>query len=141
MNNHTDFFQITSRRISVEEVTEKVFDVESGAVVTFIGTVRKLSKGREVKYLEYEAYEEMSVQEFRRITEEIKARWNVRKAAIVHRTGILEPGEISVLIAVSSPHREDAYRASRYIIEQLKQSVPIWKKEVWEDGEEWIQGS
>jgi molybdopterin synthase catalytic subunit len=103
--------------------------------------VRKLSKGKEVKYLEYEAYKEMALREFCKIVEEIKEKWNVKKIAIIHRTGKIKLGEASVIIAVSAPHRDEAFQASRYIIEKLKQTVPIWKKEVWEGGDEWIQGS
>jgi molybdopterin synthase catalytic subunit len=141
MANDTNFFKITPSEIEVEEVIGKVSDIESGAMVVFIGTVRKSSRGREVKYLEYEAYGEMALREFAKIGQEIKQMWNVRKLAIVHRIGKLNLGEISVLIVVTAPHRDEAYRASRYVIEKLKQSVPIWKKEVWEGGEEWIQGS
>ncbi|MGE5443598.1 MAG: molybdenum cofactor biosynthesis protein MoaE [Ignavibacteriales bacterium] len=141
MTEDTDFFKITSDKIEVEEVIRKIADVESGAIVVFIGTVRKSSGGREVKYLEYEAYREMTLREFGKIAQEIRQMWDVRKLAIVHRIGKLGLGEISVLIVVSAPHRDGAYTASRYTIEKLKQTVPIWKKEVWEGGEEWIQGS
>jgi molybdopterin synthase catalytic subunit len=118
-----------------------VSDIESGAVVAFIGTVRKSSRGREVKYLEYEAYSEMALREFAKIAQEIRQMWDIRRLAIVHRIGKLSLGEVSVLIVVSAPHRDEAYRASRYAIEKLKQTVPIWKKEIWEGGDEWIQGS
>jgi molybdopterin synthase catalytic subunit len=141
MDNENNFFKITSTKIEIEEVIGKASDIESGAMVVFIGMVRKSSRGREVKYLEYEAYGEMALREFDKIAQEIKQMWNIRKLAIVHRIGKLNLGEISVLIVVSAPHRDEAYGASRYAIEKLKQSVPIWKKEVWEDGEEWIQGS
>lgn len=119
----------------------KVLDVDSGAIVTFIGTVRRLSRGREVKSLEYEAYKKLALREFRKISDHIKEKWNVKKVAIVHRTGKLKLKETSVVIAVSASHRDEAYQASRYIIERLKKRVPIWKKEVWDGGEEWIQGS
>ncbi|MER3446270.1 MAG: molybdenum cofactor biosynthesis protein MoaE [Candidatus Dadabacteria bacterium] len=136
-----DFFKIVSDKINVEEAIGRVLDIESGAIVVFIGTVRKSSRGREVKYLEYEAYREMALREFSRISREIRQMWDIRKLAIVHRIGKLSLGEISVLIVVSAPHRDEAYKASRYAIEKLKQAVPIWKKEIWEGGEEWIQGS
>jgi molybdopterin synthase catalytic subunit len=136
-----NLFRITTQKIGVASVVRKVHDIESGAVVLFIGTVRKLSKGKEVKYLEYEAYKEMALREFCKIVEEIKEKWNVKKIAIIHRTGKIKLGEASVIIAVSAPHRDEAFQASRYIIEKLKQTVPIWKKEVWEGGDEWIQGS
>lgn len=137
MAEDTDFFKITFDKIEVEEVIRKVSDIESGAIVVFIGTVRKSSRGREVKYLEYEACREMTLREFGKIAQEIRQMWDVKKLAIVHRIGKLCLGEISVLIALSAPHREGAYGASRYAIEKLKQTVPIWKKEVWEGGEEW----
>ncbi|MGH7808118.1 MAG: molybdenum cofactor biosynthesis protein MoaE [Thermodesulfobacteriota bacterium] len=136
-----DFFKITSQQIRIESVIRKVLDVDSGAIVTFIGTVRRLSRGREVKYLEYEAYKKLALREFRSISDDIKEKWNVKKVAIVHRTGKLKLKEASVVIAVSASHRDEAYQASRYIIERLKKRVPIWKKEVWDGGEEWIQGS
>ncbi|MBI2486960.1 MAG: molybdenum cofactor biosynthesis protein MoaE [Deltaproteobacteria bacterium] len=136
-----NLFKITTQKIGVESVVRKVHDIESGAVVLFIGTVRKLSKGKEVEYLEYEAYKEMALREFCKIVGEIKEKWNVKKIAIIHRTGKIKLGEASVVIAVSAPHRDEAFQASRYVIEKLKQTVPIWKKEVWEGGEEWIQGS
>jgi molybdopterin synthase catalytic subunit len=141
MTRGTDLYVVTSEEIKVGEIIREVSDIESGAAVVFIGTVRRSSRGREIKYLEYQAYNEMALKEFGKIAQEIKQRWNIKKLAIVHRLGKLNVGEVSVLIAVSSPHREEAYEASRYTIEKLKQSVPIWKKEVWEGGEEWIQGS
>ncbi len=141
MAEATDFFKIVSDKIEIEEVIRKVSDIESGAVVAFIGTVRKSSRGREVKYLEYEAYSEMALREFAKIAQEIRQMWDIRRLAIVHRIGKLSLGEVSVLIVVSAPHRDEAYRASRYAIEKLKQTVPIWKKEIWEGGDEWIQGS
>jgi molybdopterin synthase catalytic subunit len=135
------FFKITAKEIRVQPIIRKVFSSESGALVVFIGTVRKLSRGRKIENLEYEAYEEMALREFSKIADYVKDKWDVTRVAIAHRIGKLEPGEISLVIAVSAPHRDDAYQASRYIIEELKKTVPIWKKEVWEGGEEWIQGS
>ena len=136
-----DFFKITSQQIGIDSVIRKALDVDSGAIVIFIGTVRRLSRGREVKYLEYEAYKKLALREFRKIADDIKEKWDVKKVAIVHRTGKLKLKEASVVIAVSASHRDEAYQASRYIIECLKKSAPIWKKEVWEGGEEWIEGS
>jgi len=136
-----EIFEITPEKISVEETIKKVMDVEAGAVSVFLGTVRRHSREREVKYLQYEAYLDMAKREFAKIAKTIKEKWNVRKIAITHRVGRLEVGEISVVIAVSAPHRGDAFEASRFAIEALKKTVPIWKKEVWDGGEEWIQGS
>ncbi|HWP91698.1 MAG TPA: molybdenum cofactor biosynthesis protein MoaE [Thermodesulfobacteriota bacterium] len=135
------FFKITAKKIKVQPIIRKVLSIESGASVVFIGTVRKLSRGREIENLEYEAYEEMALREFSKIADEVKEKWSITRVGIAHRIGKLEPGEVTLVIAVSAPHREDAYQASRYIIEELKKTVPIWKKEVWEGGEEWIQGS
>jgi molybdopterin synthase catalytic subunit len=109
-----------------------------GAVVVFRGVARKFSRGREVVHLEYEAYPEMAERVMAEIGDEIKARWPVSGIAIVHRTGVLEIGQASVVIAISAPHRDEAFAASQYAIDRLKQVVPIWKKEVWDDGSQWI---
>jgi molybdopterin synthase catalytic subunit len=135
------FFKITTRKIRVQSIIGKVLGTESGASVVFIGTVRRLSRGREIKNLEYEAYEEMALREFSKIADDVKEKWDVTRVVIAHRIGKLELGEVTLVIAVSAPHRDDAYQASRHIIEELKKTVPIWKKEVWDSGEEWIQGS
>ncbi len=135
------YFKVTKKAINIDSVVNRVLNIDSGAVVIFIGTVRKSSHGREVLYLEYEAYENMAIKEFRKLAAETKSKWNVKKVSIVHRIGRLKVGEISVVIVVASPHRDDAYKASRYIIEKLKQKVPIWKKEAWDGGLEWIQGT
>ena len=111
-----------------------------GAVVVFRGVARRYSRGREVVHLEYEAYPEMAEKVMAEIGDEITTRWPVSGVAIVHRTGVLKIGEASVVIAVSSPHRAEAFVACQYALDRLKQIVPVWKKEVWEDGEEWIEG-
>ena len=135
------YFKVTKKAINIDSVVNRVLNIDSGAVVIFIGTVRKSSHRREVLYLEYEAYENMAIKEFRKLAAETKSKWNVKKVSIAHRIGRLKVGEISVVIVVASPHRDDAYKASRYIIEKLKQKVPIWKKEAWDGGLEWIQGT
>jgi len=109
-----------------------------GAVVAFVGIVRRFSRGKRIKHLEYEAYQAMAEAKLREIGREIKERWDIDGVAIVHRIGSLEVGEKSVVIAVGAPHRAEAFEACRYAIEQLKRTVPIWKKEVYEDGEVWI---
>jgi molybdopterin synthase catalytic subunit len=109
-----------------------------GAVIVFRGVARRYSHGRDVVHLEYEAYPEMAEKVMAQIGEEIKVRWPVSGVAIVHRTGVLEIGQASVAIAVSAPHRGEAFEAAQYAIDRLKQTVPIWKKEVWSDGSEWI---
>ncbi|HID87231.1 MAG TPA: molybdenum cofactor biosynthesis protein MoaE [Anaerolineae bacterium] len=111
----------------------------AGAIATFLGTVRDHSRGRRVLYLEYDAYPEMAERTLRQIGEEIRERWGLDRVAIVHRIGRLEIGEASVAIAVAAPHRAEAFEACRYAVDRLKEIVPIWKKEVWEGGEYWVE--
>jgi molybdopterin synthase catalytic subunit len=131
-------FEIKRDPLHVEEVVDKVKSDSSGAIATFIGTVRNESMGKRVLYLEYDAYEEMAIKKLREIGEEIKKKWELDKIAVTHRIGRLDIGERSVVIAVSAPHRKDALLACQYIINRIKEIVPIWKKEVWEDGETWV---
>ena len=131
-------FEIVDIPIVVEEVTNKVARREAGAITTFIGTVRELTKGRRTLYLEYEAYETMAVKQLMRIGEEISERWPDAKVAITHRVGRLEIMDIAVVIAVSSPHRKVAYEANEYAIERIKANRPNMEKEFWEDGTMWI---
>jgi molybdopterin synthase catalytic subunit len=109
-----------------------------GAVIVFYGVARRYSRGRDVVHLEYEAYPEMAEKVMAQIGDEMKSRWPISNVAIVHRTGVLEIGQASVAIAVSAPHRGEAFAAAQYAIDRLKQIVPIWKKEVWSDGSQWI---
>jgi len=111
---------------------------ESGGIDVFIGIVRNATKGKPVIRLEFEAYEPMAIAEMEKIIKHAEERWPIQKALIHHRTGILEVGEVPVIIAVSAAHRAAAFDACRYIIDTLKQTVPIWKKEVFEDGEVWV---
>jgi molybdopterin synthase catalytic subunit len=131
-------FEIVKDPISIEEITNKVIRNEAGAVTTFIGTVREFTYGKRTLSLEYQAYEKMAVKMLEQIGREINEKWDDSKVAITHRIGKLEITEIAVVIAVSTPHRKDAYAANEYAIERIKQIVPIWKKEIWEDGELWI---
>ncbi|MGK0534245.1 molybdopterin synthase catalytic subunit MoaE [Bacillus sp. 'calajunan'] len=131
-------FEIVDITIVVEEVTNKVARREAGAITTFIGTVRELTKGKRTLHLEYEAYKPMAVKQLTKIGEEINGKWPDAKVAIKHRVGRLEIMDIAVVIAVSAPHRKVAYEANEYAIERIKQIVPIWKKEFWEDGTMWI---
>jgi molybdopterin synthase catalytic subunit len=131
-------FEIKKAPLIVEEVVEKVRSDSCGAIATFIGTVRNASMGKRVVYLEYDAYEEMAVKKMGAVGQEVKEKWDIDKMAITHRIGKLDIGEMSVVIAISSPHRKDALEACQYTIDRIKQIVPIWKKEVWEDGEIWI---
>jgi molybdopterin converting factor subunit 1 len=130
-------YAITGEPIYVEETTRKVMHPSHGATLSFVGTTREFTDGKRTVLLEYDAYVPMALRTMEQIGAEIDGRWPGTFVAITHRLGKVEIGEISVVIAVSSPHRNDAYEASRYAIERLKQIVPIWKKEVWEDGSEW----
>ncbi len=131
-------FEVTSEPLSIEAISQKVVRPEAGAVVTFTGTVREFTKGKRTLYLTYEAYASMAEKQLKKIGDEIASRWPDAVTAISHRTGKLGISDIAVVIAVSTPHRKDAYEANEYAIERIKQIVPIWKKEKWEDGEEWI---
>ncbi len=110
----------------------------SGGVDVFIGTVRDATQGKPVLRLAFEAYDSMALREMRKIAEQILERWPVQAVAMHHRTGVLQVGEVAVVIAVSAVHRAAAFEACRYAIDTLKQSVPIWKKEIFEDGEVWV---
>jgi len=111
-----------------------------GGIVVFEGVVRNHARGKQIRYLEYEAYEEMAREQILAIIDEARQRWGVEHIAVAHRFGRLEIGEASVIIVVASPHRAEAFDACRYIIDTLKAKVPIWKKEVATDGEEWVEG-
>ena len=130
--------KILSTLLNIQACIDKIISPQSGGIDMFIGTVRDSTKGRTVKHLEYEAYESMAVKEMQKIVDEAFKKWPVQNILIHHRTGILKPGETAVVIAVSAAHRDAAFDACRYIIETLKKTVPIWKKEVFEDGEEWV---
>ncbi len=125
--------------IDVPSLETKVSGVANGAVCTFAGQVRENSRGRLVEYLEYRAYASMAIKQMLRIAEEAEARWGCQ-VAIQHRIGRIELGEASVVIAVGSPHRAEAFEACRWCIDTLKETVPIWKREVCPDGSFWIEG-
>ena len=130
--------RISDGPLSVEAPVRAVTGTDCGAVVTFVGTVRDRNRGRAVVRLDYEAYPEMALRVFARIEEEARARWPGTRIVIHHRTGTLEPGALSVVIAAASPHRADAFSACRQAIEELKKDAPIWKREHYEDGSEWV---
>ena len=130
--------RVTDEPLSLETVVHAVSADEAGAVATFTGTVRRSSRGRTVQHLEYEAYEDMAVELLARLAGELRERHGLTGVAIHHRTGRVEIGEASVVIAVSAPHRAAAFAACREAIETLKTEIPLWKKEVYEGGEEWI---
>ena len=120
-------------------LTERVRSDQAGAVCTFLGTVREMTGGRRTTSLEYQAYPEMALKQMAHLEAEARSRWPVIEAAIVHRVGHLGLGDISVVVAVSCPHRGQAFEACRWLIDTLKEVVPVWKKEVWADGsEEWV---
>lgn len=133
-------FKITENPISPEDLYRQVRQDCNGAVVTFCGVVRNHANNKPTCYLVYEAYPEMAEKKMAEIGTQIAAQWAIEDVGIVHRVGRLEIGEISVLIAVSSPHRAQAFEACRFAIDRLKEVVPIWKKEVGENGEEWVEG-
>ncbi len=131
-------FIVTEEPLSLEAVVAEVADESAGAVATFTGTVRSESRGRAVQHLEYEAYAEMAETVMVGLATVLKVRYDLHEIAIHHRVGLVEIGEASVVIAVSAPHRADALAACKEAIDALKETVPLWKKEVYEGGEEWI---
>ena len=133
-------FKIVEEPIESDDLYSEVLKDCNGAVVTFCGVVRDHSGATRTDFLVYDAYKEMAEKKMAEIGTEIKERWNVEDIAILHRIGRLEIGEISVLIAVASPHRAEGFEACRYAIDRLKETVPIWKKEVSEDGGAWVEG-
>ncbi len=130
--------EITQKPLTPEAITQLVRRDTNGAVVTFLGTARLYNEGRRVWYLEYEAYRPMADNKLKEITREIRDRWGIEDVALAHRLGRLEIGEISLVVAVAAPHRQGAFEACHYAVDRIKQIVPVWKKEVFEDGEVWI---
>jgi molybdopterin synthase catalytic subunit len=135
-----DFFEITSEPVSVEAVARRVVPRRCGATVTLDGYAREWTRGRRTLYLVYEAYEPMALSEMRRLGDEARRRFRIAHVGIVHRVGRTEIGETSVVISVSAPHRRAAFEACEWAIRELKRTVPIWKKEFFEDGEVWVEG-
>jgi len=131
-------FRLTEERIDLAEVVAEVEDERAGAIATFVGTVRADSRGRRVVRLEYEAYEGMAEEVMAELGKTLAARYELCAVAITHRIGVCQIGEASVAIAVSAAHRQDALAACKEAIDTLKETVPLWKKEVYEGGEEWI---
>jgi len=131
-------FRVTDKQIDLQELVNYVSDAEAGAIATFIGTTRNNNEGRKVIALDYDGYTEMAEKELARIGDDAKTKWPICRMAIVHRLGPVQIAEASVIIAVSAGHREAAFAACRFAIEEIKKTVPIWKKEVYEGGEVWI---
>ena len=130
--------EITDRPLEPDAITATVRDDSNGAVVTFLGATRDTSQDRRVLYLEYEAYRPMADKKLAEIVDEIRKRWRIDDVAIGHRIGRLKIGEISLVVAVASPHRKEAFAACHEAVDRIKQIVPIWKKEFFEGGEVWV---
>ncbi|MFD2936937.1 molybdenum cofactor biosynthesis protein MoaE [Spirosoma flavum] len=129
---------LTSEPIDVAAALTFLQSEQAGAIDFFLGVVRDNTQDRSVDRLEYEAYDRMALSEMQKIADDAQQRWPILRYTIIHRKGILQIGEIAVLIGVSTAHRAAAFEACRYIIDTIKQTVPIWKKEVFTDGEEWV---
>ena len=132
--------QITREPLDRNALIAAVSHPSVGGIVVFEGVVRDNARDKQIRYLEYDVYPEMAIQQIRTIVAEAEGRWEVERVAVAHRIGRIEIGEASVLIVVATPHRAEAFEACRYIIDTLKTTVPIWKKEVATDGEEWVEG-
>ena len=130
--------EITPNPIDTQKIIDTASSQNAGAVNVFIGTVRNNAKGRKVIRLEYEAYESMAVAEIQKILNDASQRWELLGWAFSHRVGVLAPGESAVVVAVSTSHRKESLEATEFIMNELKLKVPIWKKEVFENGEEWV---
>lgn len=135
-----DFSELTTEPIDIGSVARRVVPPECGATVTLDGYVRKFSRGRETLYLIYEAYEPMALKEMGKLINQARMKFEIANVGIVHRLGKLEIGETSIAISVAAPHRQAAFEACEWLIRELKRTVPIWKKEVYADGEAWIEG-
>jgi len=129
---------ISDHALDEDEVVARVAGPDAGGVVTFVGNVRNEARGRSIRYLEYEAYPDMAEREMQKIAAEAAVRWPGTRVAIAHRTGHLEIGDAAVVVVAAAPHRAEAFEACRFSIDTLKQTVPIWKKEVATDGEYWV---
>jgi molybdopterin synthase catalytic subunit len=132
--------RVTAEELRPEEAIAAVASPAAGAIDVFLGVVRDNNLGRRVDYLDYEAYPTMAERVMREIAEEACARFGLEDCAVLHRTGKLEIGETSLLIAISSAHRAAAFEGGQWLVDTVKKTVPIWKKEVWEGGEAWVEG-
>jgi molybdopterin synthase catalytic subunit len=130
--------KISSTPLDIQSCIDWVMSPECGGINVFIGTVRNKTNEKKVLQLEFESYQSMAISEMNKIAEYVLKKWSVQKILIHHRTGILQTGEVPVIIAVAAAHRDAAFNACRYAIDTLKQTVTIWKKEIFEDGEVWV---
>lgn len=132
---------ITEKPLNPEEIVSGLKKDTYGAVATFLGIVRGYARGKKLLYMEYDAYREMAEKKLQEIVEEIKTKWKLEDVAICHRIGRLEIGETSLVVAIASPHRKEAFQACQYAVDRIKHTVPIWKKEVDVDGGgHWVEG-
>lgn len=132
--------RVTPDELDTAEAIQAVGSPAAGAINVFLGVVRDNNLGRTVQYLEYDAYPSMAEKVMRQLAEEAKERFALEDCAVLHRTGRLEIGEASLLIAVSCGHRAESFEAGHWLVNEIKKKVPVWKKEVWEDGEAWVEG-
>ncbi len=130
--------EVTEKALNPLLLMERTKRRPDGAVVTFVGVVRDNAEGHRVLFLDYEAYKEMAEAKLQEIVDEIKLRWELEDVSIHHRLGRLKVGEASLVVVVCSPHRKPAFEACAYAVDRIKEAVPIWKKEIWEDGERWV---
>mgnify|MGYP001213691625 FL=1 len=130
--------KLTDKPIDPHKYTPLVGNDINGAIVTFLGTTRLYNNGRKVLHLEYSAYKDMARKKLRELCTDVEHRWSITDVTIIHRLGHVDIGEISLFVALSTPHRQEAFDACQYIVDKLKLTVPIWKREVFEDGYAWI---
>ncbi len=133
-------FRVTPEVLDPNDAIQAVEDPAAGAIDVFLGVVRNENKGRSVDYLEYEAYPEMAEKVMAEIADEARERFGLLHCSVMHRTGRLEIGETSLVVAISSAHRAASFEGGHWFVNEIKKRVPVWKKEVWTDGEEWIEG-
>lgn len=136
-----DRFDVTDKPLLIEVLCRQIAGGSAGAIAAFVGVVRDNNDGREVERMEYEANAPMALKVMREIADDARTRWPVDAISVAHRTGVLEVGEASIAIAVSSPHRKEALSACGFIIDRIKEVLPVWKKEVFGDGEAWVEGA
>jgi molybdopterin synthase catalytic subunit len=143
MSSESDIIELQSTPLDVSGVVDAVGAGDSGAIAVFVGTTRRdtSAAGRELVALDYEAYREMAEDQMHRLAEEARQQWRIERIVLLHRTGVVKVGQPSVLIAVSTPHRAEAFEACRFLIDRLKAQATIWKKEIWGDGStSWVDG-
>jgi len=132
---------LSNQPLNIQTCIDWVMAPGCGGIDVFIGTVRNATQGKRVLKLEFEAYEKMAITEMQKLADKAVQQWAIQRIAIHHRTGVLEVGEVPVIIAVAAAHRDAAFEACRFLIDTLKQTVPIWKKEIFEDGEVWVSAT